>query len=236
MNAVSLPSAVAGRPAQAGTLRLTRENFLGLAGLAAILILAAALRFVRLDSLGYVNRYYTAAVESMLQSWHNFFFVAAEPGGAVSVDKPPLGLWLQVLSAYFLGVNGFAVVLPQIIAGLLSVAVVYHLVQRSFGIIAGWTAALALALTPIVVATDRNNTMDSTLILTLLLAAWAFIKATESGRRRYLLLGAVLVGLGFNIKMLQAYLPLPAFYALYFLGASQSVRRKLIHLALTTVV
>jgi 4-amino-4-deoxy-L-arabinose transferase-like glycosyltransferase len=172
----------------------------------------------------------------MLQSWHNFFYVAAEPGGAVSVDKPPLGLWLQAISAYFLGINGFAVVLPQIIAGLLSVAVVYHLARRSFSVVAGWVAALALAVTPIVVATDRNNTMDSTLILTLLLAAWAFIKATESGRRRYLLLGAVLVGLGFNIKMLQAYLPLPAFYALYFLGASQSVRRKLVNLTLATAV
>ena len=65
-----------------------------------------------------------------------------------------------------------------------------------------------------VVATDRNNTMDSTLILVLLLAAWAFIKATEGCRLRYLLLGATLVGIGFNIKMLQAYLPLPAFYGL----------------------
>lgn len=218
------------------TFNLSRESVLGLVGLAAILVLAAALRFANLDSLGYVNHYYTAAIESMLQSWHNFFYVAAEPGGAVSVDKPPLGLWLQAISAYFLGVNGFAVVLPQILAGLASVAVVYHLARRSFGVVAGWVAALALAVTPIVVATDRNNTMDSTLILTLLLAAWAFIKATESGRRRYLLLGAVLVGLGFNIKMLQAYLPLPAFYALYFLGASQNVRRKLVNLTLATAV
>jgi hypothetical protein len=32
-------------------------------------------------------------------------------------------------------------------------------------------------------------------------------------------LGAFLLGLGFNIKMLQAFLPLPAFYALYFFGS-----------------
>src|SRR5574341_326962 len=216
--------------------RLPREALLGWIGLATIVTLAAIRRFSNLDALGYANHYYTAGVTSMLQSWRNFFFVAAEPGGAVSIDKPPVGLWLQAASAYFLGVNGFAMLLPEILAGLASVVVLYHLVRRSFGIVAGWLAALALAITPIVIATDRNNTMDSTLILTLLLAAWAFVKATESRRLRYLLLGAVLVGIGFNIKMLQAYLPLPAFYALYFLGASQSLRRKTVNLALATVV
>lgn len=207
-----------------------------LLALAAIVALAAALRFANLEALGYANHYYTAAVESMLQSWHNFFFVAAEPGGAVSVDKPPLGLWLQTISAYFLGVNGFAVLLPEILAGLLSIVVLYHLVRRSFGTAAGLLAALVLAITPIVVATDRNNTIDSLLILTLLLAAWGFIKATESSQSRYLLLGAVLVGLGFNIKMLQAYLPLPAFYALYFFGAAKDMWHKLTHLLLATAL
>ena len=204
--------------------------------LGAIVALGAVLRFANLAALGYVNHYYTAGVASMLESWHNFFFVAAEPGGAVSIDKPPVGLWLQSLSAYFLGVNGLAMVLPEIVCGLLSIIVLYHLVRRSFGTVAGLLAALVLAVTPIVVAVDRNNTMDSALILVLLLAAWAFLKATETARLPYLLLGAVLVGIGFNIKMLQAFLPLPAFYALYFLGARTRWWRKAAYLALTTVV
>lgn len=202
----------------------------------AIVLLSAALRFANLSALGYANHYYTAAVASMLKSWHNFFFVAAEPGGSVSVDKPPVGLWIQTASAYFLGVNGFSVVLPQILAGILSVIVVYHLIRRSFGTVAGLLAVLVMAITPIVIATDRNNTIDSTLILTLLLAAWAFIEATETGKLRYLLLGATLVGIGFNIKMLQAYLPLPAFYALYFLGSAERLWRKVGKLALASVL
>lgn len=203
-----------------------REKLLGLSALAAIVALAAWLRFANIDSLGYINHYYAAAVKSMLLSWHNFFFVAAEPGGSVSVDKPPLGLWLQAISAYFLGVNSLGLLLPEILAGLASVVVVYHLVRRSFGTLAGLLSALALAITPVVVAVDRNNTIDSTLILTLLLAAWAFIKATETGRLCWLLLGAALVGLAFNIKMLAAYLPVPAFFAMYFLGARESFWRK----------
>jgi 4-amino-4-deoxy-L-arabinose transferase-like glycosyltransferase len=221
----------------AGKANLTvRQRVLPLAALAVIVGLAAILRFANLNAIGYANHYYTAAIKSMLQSWHNFFFVAAEPGASVSVDKPPVGFWIQAISAYFLGVNGFSVVLPQILAGIISIIVIYHLVRRSFGTVAGLLAALVLAITPVVVATDRNNTIDSTLILTLLLAAWAFIKATETGRLRYLLLGAILVGIGFNIKMLQAYLPLPAFFVLYFMGSGERVLQKAGKLLLTSTL
>jgi 4-amino-4-deoxy-L-arabinose transferase-like glycosyltransferase len=217
-------------------LGLPRASLLRLAGLFAIVALAAALRLVNLGSLGFANHYYSAAIQSMLQSWHNFFFVAAEPGGSVSVDKPPVGLWLQAVSAYFLGVNGFAMILPEILAGILSVVVLYHLVQRWFGTPAGLLAGLALAITPVVVATDRNNTIDSSLILVLLLAAWAFIKAAESARLRPLLLGGLLVGIGFNIKMLEAFLPLPAFAAYYFFSGRGSLGRKFWHFSLALVV
>lgn len=216
--------------------QLSRERTWELLGITAIIIFAAWLRFSNLDSLGYVNHYYTAGVKSMLQSWHNFFYVAAEPGGSVSIDKPPVGLWLQAISAYFLGVNGFSVLLPQLLAGILSVIVLYYLVRRSFGVIPGLIAALVLAISPIVVATDRNNTMDSSLILMLLLAAWAFIKATETSKLRYLLVGVALVGIGFNIKMLQAYLSLPAFYAMYFLGSQEKMWAKVGKLVMATVL
>jgi 4-amino-4-deoxy-L-arabinose transferase-like glycosyltransferase len=213
---------------------LRKEKVLSLIGIISILVLAAVLRGANLGALGYANRYYTAAIVSMLQSWRNFFFVAAEPGGAVSIDKPPVGLWIQAISAYFFGVTGFGVLLPQILAGVLSVVVLYHLVRRWFGVEAGLIAALVLAVTPVAVAVDRNNTMDSTLILVILLAAWAFVKATESSSLRYLLLGVILIGVGFNIKMLEAYLPLPAFYGLYFLGAKERLLAKLGKLTLAT--
>ena len=204
--------------------------------LVLIVLLAATLRFANLATVGNANPYYTAAVTAMLRSWSNFFFVAAEPGGSVSLDKPPLGFWIQTLSASLFGVNGFAVVLPQLLAGIASILLLFHLVRRSFGDLAGLLAALLLAVTPVAIAVERNNTPDALLILTLLLAAWAFLKATETGRLRTLLLGALLVGVGFNIKMLQAFLPLPAFYALYLFGAQQPWRRKLRNLTLATLL
>jgi len=63
---------------------------------------------------------------------------------------------------------------------------------------------------PVSVVTSRNNTIDSLLVLTVLLAAWAALKAAETGRLRPLLACAALVGLGFNIKMLAPAVAAPA--------------------------
>ena len=183
--------------------------------LGATLLLTVLLNFWQLSKEGYGNTYYAAAIKSMLQSWHNFFFVSFDPGGFVTIDKPPLGFWIQTLSAKLFGFSGVTLLLPEAIAGVLSVFVLYHLVARSWGSVSGLVAALALALTPISVVANRNNTIDSLLVLTVLLAAWAVLKAAETAPGgyplRWFLLCAVLVGVGFNIKMLQAYLVLPAF-------------------------
>ncbi|MBC8507428.1 MAG: glycosyltransferase family 39 protein [Anaerolineales bacterium] len=221
---------------QAKTINLGREKIIGGIGLLAIIALGAFLRFYQLGTYTIGNTYYAATVKSMLTSWHNFFFASFEPGGSVTVDKPPLGFWVQAISAYFLGVNGFALALPQALAGTLSIPVLYHLVRKYFGVWAGLTSALVLALVPVTIATERNNTIDGLLVFVLLLAAWAFIKATETGKTRHLVLGAFLVGLGFNIKMLQAYMVLPAFYAVYFLGARTSWWKRILQLGAATIV
>src|SRR5215204_1596751 len=203
--------------------------------LTAILALSAFLNLSRLTSEGYANLYYAATVKDMLTSWHNFFF-ASYDAGFVSVDKPPLGFWVQATSAYLFGFHGWSLLLPQALAGILSVALLYHLVGRSFGPVAGLLAALALALTPISVATNRHNNLESLPVLTVLLASWVFILAAETGRLRWLLVGALVVGVGFNIKMLEAFLVLPAFYLLYLVAAPVGWRRRMIHLGLATVV
>jgi len=204
--------------------------------LAGTLLLSVFLNFFRLTQEGFSNLYYAAGVKSMLTSWHNFFFVSFDPGGFVSVDKPPLGLWIQAASAALFGYNGISLLLPQALAGVLAVALTYHLVRRYFTPTAGLVAALVLAVTPISVAASRNTTMDSVLLLLLLLAAWAAFKAAGTGRLRWLLLCAALVGLGFNVKMLQAFLVLPAFYLLYLVAPPLPWWKRMLHLALATCV
>lgn len=210
--------------------------------LGMILVLALFLNVFQLgqnqfaDVTTGVNSYYAAAVKSMALNWHNFFFAAFDPQGFLAIDKPPLGFWVQVLFTRVFGFSAWSLLLPEALAGVGSVAVLYVLVRRVFGPGAGLIAALALALTPISVVTSRNNTIDSLLILVLLCAAWALSIAAETGRVRWLLLSALLVGLGFNIKMLEAYVVLPAFVLVYLLSAPRSLRLRLLHLALAGVV
>jgi 4-amino-4-deoxy-L-arabinose transferase-like glycosyltransferase len=204
--------------------------------LLVVTALSAALNFIGLSREGYNNEFYAAAVKSMSESWHNFFFNSFDPGGFVTIDKPPLGFWFQVASVKLFGFSGVSLLIPQALAGVLSVLLLCHLVARTFGRPAGLLAALALAITPISVVTSRNNTIDSTLVLFLLLGAWAVLRAAETGKLRWLLLCAVFVGLGFNVKMLEAYLVVPAFGLVYLLGTHKSLWRRVGNLFLALVV
>src|SRR5437588_5049583 len=204
--------------------------------LAGIMFISIFMNFFQLGQNGFGNLYYAAGVRSMLDNWHTFFFVSYDPGGFVTIDKPPLGFWLQVASAKILGLTPFSVFLPQAIAGVLSVLLLYYLVRRHFGVVAGLLAALALAVSPISVVTKRNITIDSTLALVLLVGAWAVMRAAETGRLRWFLLSAAIVGIGFNIKMLEAYLVVPAYILLYLLAAPRSLWTRIGHLILALLV
>jgi 4-amino-4-deoxy-L-arabinose transferase-like glycosyltransferase len=203
--------------------------------LGGIMLISLFMNFFKLGQNGF-GSYYAPTVRSMMDNWYNFFFASYDPGGFVTVDKPPVGFWFQVLSAKLFGFNTVSVLLPQVLAGVLSVLLLYYLVRRHFGVIAGLLAALVLALTPISIVTNRNITIDSMLALTLLVGAWAVLRAAETGKLRWLLLTAVIVGIGFNIKMLEAYLVIPAFGLLYLLAAPRSIWKRIGHLALATLV
>lgn len=204
--------------------------------MAAVVTVAATLNSWNLSVSGYGNLYYAAAVRSMAESWHTFFYAAYDPGGFISVDKPPVAFWIQTLSVKLFGFSGYSLLMPEVIAGVLSVIVLWRLVRRAFGPLAGVMAALALALSPINVVVSRDNVLEPLLTLTLLLAAGAACRAAERGSLRWLLASAVLMGLGFNIKMLEAYLIVPALVVVYLLGAPGKVRRRTLHLALAGVV
>lgn len=212
-------------------LKFNKDNI----GLYLILLLSAILNFTNLSIEGYANQYYAAGVKSMTMSLKNFFFVSYDPAGFVTIDKPPLGFWIQAIFAKIFGFSGISILLPQAIAGVISVALIYVLVKRYFGKTAGLISALVLATTPVFVADSRNNTIDNMLLMTLLFAVLALMKALDTGKLKYLLLSLVLVGVGFNIKMLQAYMIIPAIYITYLLASSVSVKKRIGHLALATV-
>ncbi len=204
--------------------------------LIAILLFSAGLNFYNLQNAG-TNSYYSVAVKSMLTSFHNFFFVSFDPAGFITVDKPPVALWIQAIFAKIFGFNDFVLLLPEALAGIVSVWLLYIMVKPKFGRAAALISSLVLACSPIFVAVVRTNNVDSILIVTLMTAAWALMKAVEKQKLGWLLLSFALVGVGFNVKMLQAYMVLPAF-AFYYFFATREIKiwKKIIHLAASTLL
>ncbi|MFE1771044.1 glycosyltransferase family 39 protein [Streptomyces sp. NPDC059008] len=190
---------------------------------ALLLILAAAavLYAWGIDRAG-VHPYYSAAVRSMAANWHAFVFGGLDPSGSITVDKIPGALWPQALSVKLLGPYNWAAVLPQVLEGLLAVWALHRIVRAWAGPRAGLLAALVLTLTPVTVVLDRHTIPDTLLVLLLVLAAGSLQKAVATGRLLPLLMCGTWVGLAFQAKMLQAWLVLPVFAAVYQMAAPGS--------------
>src|SRR5437588_2542249 len=197
--------------------RLPRPELLALLGLAAALDLWA------LSRNGWANDYYSAAARSMSSSWHNFLFASMDPSGVMTVDKPPLSVWVQALSVRAFGYHSMSVLVPQALMGVASVALVYDLVRRRFGRLGGFVAGLALASTPIAVAISRHNNPDALLLLCCVAALWCTVRGLEAGRTRWLVLAGVFVGLGFETKMGVALLVVPGIAAAWLWSARGSL-------------
>ncbi len=200
------------------------------AGLPFVLALAAVLNTDRLSQNGYANVFYSAGVQSMLRSLHNFLFVSFDPGGLDSIDKPPLAVWAQVLSAKVFGFAPLSLLLPEAIFGVLSVALLYVLLAKRLGLAAALAGSLALACFPSFVAVSRDNGVDPLLLALMLAAAAVALRACESGRSRTLICSAVLVGLAFNTKTLAAYLVVPGIALGYLVCAPRSLRTRALQL------
>ncbi len=204
--------------------------------LGAILALSAVLNTHQLAQNGYANTFYSAGAQSMLKSWHNFFFVSFDPSGLVTIDKPPLGVWVQVASAKAFGFSPLSLLLPEAILSTLAVAVLYRVIARRLGPGAGLASALALAVFPSFVAVARDNGVDPLLIFLMICACGAALRSIEDGRWRWLLACAVLIGLAFNTKTLAAYLVVPGIALAYVACAPGSWLRRLGMLAAAAVV
>src|SRR4051794_16928612 len=193
-------SLVRGRPANPAWVRPT---------LIAVVAVAAVLCLWDLTISGYANTYYAAAVRSASESWKAWFFGALDPGSFITVDKPPLSLWLMGLSARAFGFSSFSMLLPQALCTIAAVGLLYATVRRVFGPAAGLLAGFALAISPVTVAMARVDMPDALLVLLMVASAWFVVRAVETGRTRFLLWCGAAVGLAFMTKMLQGWMVVP---------------------------
>ncbi|HZP26806.1 MAG TPA: glycosyltransferase family 39 protein [Dehalococcoidia bacterium] len=210
---VPLPQGAAWRPRiLALAAQAAGSRWISWLPLVAIAMLAFVLNAWGLSQAGYGNTYYAAAVRSMTMSGKNFFFASFDPGGYITVDKPPFFLWVDALSARIFGYSSWSLLLPSALAGAATVVLLWLIVRRHFGTIAATISGLALAISPISVAVNRLNLPEPFLILALVGAAGAVLQSIESRRWwAWLALAGFLVGVAFNTKMLAGWIPGPAF-------------------------
>jgi 4-amino-4-deoxy-L-arabinose transferase-like glycosyltransferase len=206
-----------------------RPAFLGL------LLATGLLYLYDLSASGYANSFYSAAAQAGSKSWKAFFFGSLDAGNAITVDKPPAALWPMALSVRIFGLDSWAILVPEVIMGVLTVAVVYGAVRRRFSPAAGLIAGAVLALTPVAALMFRFNNPDALLALLMALTVYLVVRGLEDGRTKWLVWAGAAVGFAFLTKTLQAFLILPALALVYGVCAPVTLRKRLGQLALSAV-
>ncbi|AUI63990.1 glycosyltransferase family 39 protein [Amycolatopsis sp. BJA-103] len=179
---------------------------------------------------------YSDAAKSMSESWKAFFYGAVDPGATYTLDKLAGSFVPQALSIKIFGYHEWAVALPQVIEGVISVLVMYRVVRRWAGVVPGLLAAGIFTLTPVLASMFGHSMQDGLLTMCLVLAVDAYQRAVLEGRLRSLVWAGVWVGIGFQAKMVQAWMILPALAIGYLLTAPVEVRRRVKHVGIAGVV
>ncbi|MGI5376612.1 ArnT family glycosyltransferase [Streptomyces sp. CA-251387] len=205
--------------------RWARPAFLGL------LLATLLLYLYNLRASGYANSFYSAAVQAGSQSWQAFFFGSLDAANAITVDKPPASLWPMALSVRLFGLHSWAILLPEVLMGVGTVAVVYAAVRRRFSPAAGLIAGAVLALTPVAALMFRFNNPDAMLALLMAVACYFVIRGLEDGRTKWLVWAGVAIGFAFLAKTLQAFLILPPLAIVYAVCAPVPVKKRIGQLA-----
>ncbi|GAB49976.1 ArnT family glycosyltransferase [Mobilicoccus pelagius] len=197
--------------------------------LAALLLGTLAFWLYGLSANGYANSFYSAAVQAGSQSWTAMFFGSSDAANSITVDKPPASLWVMALSVRLFGLNPWAILVPEVLMGVGTVAILYAAVRRHGGHVAGLLAGLVLAVTPVATLMFRFNNPDALLVLLLTAATAAMLRAVEKACGRRFALVGMLLGFAFLTKTLQAFLVLPVLGLVYLVCAPTTLRHRVVH-------
>jgi 4-amino-4-deoxy-L-arabinose transferase-like glycosyltransferase len=207
----------------------------------AIVLLALVLYAWGIGSTDLRNTFFAVAVRSMSKSFTGFVFGSFDMANMMTIDKPPMAFWPQVVSVWIFGFHGWALVLPQVLEGTAAVFLLHRTVRRWAGENVALLAALILALTPITVVINRTNNTDTLLMLWCVAAAYATVRAVEPGAtprstRLWLMQAALWVGCGFTTKMLAGWLVVPPIVLAYLIGRKLPWARRVVDLACAACV
>ncbi|KPI00305.1 hypothetical protein OK074_5913 [Actinobacteria bacterium OK074] len=201
----------------------------------ALLVATAVLYLYNLSASGYANSFYSAAAQAGSKSWKALFFGSLDSSNAITVDKPSAFLWPMDLAVKVFGLSSWSILVPEVLMGVGTVAVLYAAVRRRFSPAAGLIAGAVLALTPVAALMFRFNNPDAMLALLMTTACYLVIRAIEDGRTKWLLWAGAAIGFAFLAKTLQAFLVLPPLAIVYAVCAPVSVKKRFAQLGAATV-
>jgi 4-amino-4-deoxy-L-arabinose transferase-like glycosyltransferase len=207
-------------------------------GLFVLLAGTAASFLWGLDRNGWANPYYSAAAQAGSQDWKAFFFGSLDAGNLITIDKPPLSVWIMSLSVRLFGLNSWALLVPQALMGIATTWLIYKIIRRSHPAAPALLGGLIYATTPVVVLMSRFNNPEPLMGLLTVAAAYFVVRAVEDNRWSWYLLAGTALGLGFMAKQVQAFLPIPAMVLAVLLFGAGRLRSRFVRLlgALTALV
>ena len=197
-----------------------------LAALGGILVVAAALYSWRLGASG-LSTYYASSARSMADNWRAFAFGSLDPASTWTLDKLSGFLIPEAIAVKLFGFHAWALDLPQVIEGLITIVASWAIGARWRGPGFGVAVAGIMAITPLLAAMFGHPTEDAMLTMATVLAFGAWQRAILSGHYRWMLFMAFWVAVGFQAKMMQAWLIVPALLIGFAVGSPGPVRARL---------
>lgn len=176
---------------------------------------------------GFANYFYSAAVQAGTMDTKAFFFGSSDWGNSITVDKPPLSLWVMGLSVRVLGFNPVALLLPQVVMGVGTTLLVFLILRRCVASTAALFGAAVFFTTPIITLMSRYNNPDPLMLLLMVASVWFVLRSIETGRGRFFLVAGALLGLSFMTKQLQGLINVPALGIAFLLFSRQQWPKRL---------
>nr|WP_229742499.1 glycosyltransferase family 39 protein [Gordonia jinhuaensis] len=203
--------------------------------LGVLLIGTAILYLVNITANGNANTFYAGAAWAGSRNWEALLFGSVDPSNFITVDKPPVSQWIMGLSGQLFGYSSAAMLIPEALMGVATVALMYAMVTRIGGRTAGLIAGTALAVTPVAALMFRFNNPDAAMVLLMTAAAYCTVRATASASARWLALAGAALGFAFLAKMLEGLMVLPALGLVYLIPAPSGLGKRIRDLLLSTV-
>ena len=199
-------------------------------GLVVLLAATAASFLWGLDRNGWANPYYSAAAQAGSQDWKAFFFGSLDAGNLITIDKPPLSVWIMSLSVRLFGLNSWSILVPQALMGIATTWLIYKIIRRSHPAAPALLGGLIYATTPVVVLMSRFNNPEPLMGLLTVAAVYFVIRALENNAWSWYLLAGTALGLAFMAKQIQAFLPIPALVLAVLLFGAGTLASRMVRL------